>query len=246
MTKIFIESEFCSVEKDFLSEITYNQLCDKLYNLTGIEPIDMNIDVKYKRGSNAVTLSKMGNDIIDTTDIDRLIVTDVNENSMVNQLKQTGNSNGTVFHLSEEEYAKKQDSVLNWKKENKLGRFDPRYQEKLKHHHSLQEEKIKNLALNQRCEVKSSTSPSNINSVRRGWLRFLGPVPEIPANSKEEEIWCGIEFDEPLGKNNGSIKGKQYFGPVGPNYGGFVKPVYVETGPEYTPIDEFASSDEEI
>lgn len=78
---------------------------------------------------------------------------------------------------------------------------------------------------------------------RRGWLRFVGVVPQL----NETDIWCGIEFDEPVGKNNGSFRGSSYFGPVKPNYGGFVRPSSVETGKKFTPLldDELLSSDED-
>ena len=48
-----------------------------------------------------------------------------------------------------------------------------------------------------------------------GVLRYLG-VPEFA-----EGLWCGIELDQPEGKNNGSIHGIRYF-ICDPSYGVFV------------------------
>ena len=60
------------------------------------------------------------------------------------------------------------------------------------------------------------------------------------------------QYDEPVGKNDGSVKGSgggqgaRYFTcPQG--YGGFVRPALVRTGPEFAPFDEdfnFDSGDE--
>lgn len=54
-----------------------------------------------------------------------------------------------------------------------------------------------------------------------GVLRYLG-VPEFA-----EGLWCGIELDQPEGKNNGSIHGIRYF-TCDPSYGVFVPASKVE------------------
>lgn len=98
--------------------------------------------------------------------------------------------------------------------------------------------------------------PSKPPHVRRGTIRFIGPVSEIPVAGVNMEmvdastplpVWVGIELDEPTGKNDGSINGTRYFD--SPNKTGvFVKPEKVEIG-DFPPLgldDEFDEDMEEI
>lgn len=66
--------------------------------------------------------------------------------------------------------------------------------------------------------------------------RFVGKCEGLPKG-----YWIGVQYDEPVGKNDGSIKGKRYFQcPDG--YGSFVRPNLVKTG-DFPPLDDFAFSD---
>lgn len=60
----------------------------------------------------------------------------------------------------------------------------------------------------------------------------MGSVGQLKAG-----IWIGIEYDEPIGKNDGSINGEQFF-TCDANHGAFVRPTKVRVG-DFPPFDIF-------
>jgi tubulin-folding cofactor B len=99
------------------------------------------------------------------------------------------------FEMDQSDYEKKTDSVLAFKKRNKLGRFgdqDPQEQEKKEEALRKEEEKAKAITINSRCLVTRSGVPA-----RKGVVRFVGNT-EFAAG-----WWIGVQYDEPYGKNDG-------------------------------------------
>src|SRR3954468_11382143 len=144
--------------------------------------------------------------------------------------------------MSPEEYAKKTDSVLAWKKANKLGRFDP----SAPSIESIERAKIlaydtevdsKGIQVGKRCRVGQEDS-------RRGEVMYVGVVGEIPGGAGK---WIGVKLAEPVGKNGGSLKGKRYWGEDvaggGPKYGVFVRPERVEVG-DWPALDDLDDMEE--
>ncbi|KAM0713501.1 hypothetical protein Q7P37_010463 [Cladosporium fusiforme] len=152
------------------------------------------------------------------------------------------------YEMSADTYEALPNSVLAWKKSQKLGRFDPNAPEieQAKIAASFQEvedrgeltlERAPGIKQSARCRILPSTDH------RRGTVAFVGAVPEIPGVG----AWVGVALDEPTGKNNGSVNGVEYF-KCAANCGVFLRAERVEVGdfPELGLDDELADSDEEF
>ncbi|KAK0706837.1 CAP Gly-rich domain-containing protein [Lasiosphaeria miniovina] len=140
------------------------------------------------------------------------------------------------YVMPEEEYEKKSDSVLSWKKEQKLGRFDPNApsHEQAKIEAISQEIKARGIAVGKRCRVGA-------NDTRRGEIKYVGEVKEIPGSLGS---WVGVDLDEPVGKNDGSIGGTRYWGEASElKRGVFVRPERVEVG-DWPVMDDLEDMEE--
>jgi len=92
-------------------------------------------------------------------------------------------------------------------------------------------EDVKDMKLGDRCELNPGS--------RRGAISFVGEVNFSPG------FWIGVVLDEPVGKNDGVVRGKRYF-TCPPKRGLMVHPAKVAVG-DYPEIDELEdSSDEEL
>lgn len=83
------------------------------------------------------------------------------------------------------------DTVLAYKQRNKVGRFAPKTEPEAQETTSSFK-----IPLGSRCQVESSEAGLN----KRGTVRFFGKTKF----AKGEGLWVGIEYDEPMGKNDGS------------------------------------------
>jgi tubulin-specific chaperone B len=151
------------------------------------------------------------------------------------------------FELSDEHYALRQgaisdqthsprhvlvlscaDSVLAYKQRHKVGRFAEKTE-------PIPAPAVTpDIPIGSRCEVESTEPGLH----KRGTVRYVGPTEFGSAVG----VWVGIEYDEPMGKNDGSVEGKRYF-TCGPKFGVFVRADKVRVG-DYPVEDPF--EDEEM
>lgn len=138
------------------------------------------------------------------------------------------------YEMPKDEYEARSDTVLAWKKTQKLGRFDPEAP-------SIEQQKIqtvqreideRGVTVGARCRMLPESDS------RRGTVQYIGDVAEIPGLG----AWVGVALDEPTGKNDGSVKGVRYF-ECKPNFGVFVRAERLEIG-DFEPVDDL--DDEEF
>lgn len=138
--------------------------------------------------------------------------------------------------MPEEEYASKTDSVLAWKKAEKLGRFDPNApsREAAKIAAFADQVRDRGIEVGKRCRLGGVDT-------RRGVVTYVGDVAGIPNGAG---VWVGVHLDEPMGKNDGSINGTRYWGePSEMKHGVLVRPEKVDIG-DYPPMDDLGDLEE--
>ncbi|KAH3687221.1 hypothetical protein WICPIJ_001816 [Wickerhamomyces pijperi] len=196
-------------------------------NSTSTSPIDLTA----KFNSDATTLKD-----IDLSESSRI---HVNDTRPLEEQYHEDEDSTEYFELKDEDYDKLTNSVRHWKRENKLGRFNS----DLVQSQSDQLSKEKQLAETLTIGARFRTMDKEGTNERRGVIAYVGAVPQI----EESTTWVGVKFDEPVGKNDGSIKGERYFD-CQMGYGGFLKPSVVEMG-DFEEVDIFgdlSDDDDEI
>jgi len=119
------------------------------------------------------------------------------------------------------------DSVKAFLERNKLGKYNEEDVRKKAEEQKIKETEEERAALaleiGKRCEVSVTGQPK-----RRGVIQFVGKV------HFQTGWWIGVHYDEPTGKNDGSVEGKRYF-TCPPKFGAFLKPANVVVGdfPEF-------------
>ncbi|KAG7663295.1 uncharacterized protein J8A68_003209 [[Candida] subhashii] len=249
---VFVTSNLTSSERRISPQWSMAHLKERLETITGIKPENQTLHYYPNQHSNVFSKLSTSEDYITDKDKDtfltslnlnaysRIHVIDEDPDSAVNELsKETdigidNNNNEPEFKLSEAEYVKRADSALQWKKENRLGRFDPNYEALREKEQQENKVKLSEMKVGDRCRT------INIEGERRGVVRYIGKIQVI---DQGESDWVGIEFDEPVGRNDGSIAGFRVF-ECRPGHGSFVKPKQVEVG-DFPELDPFASDSEE-
>lgn len=218
------------VERRFQKDITIRQFKEKLELLTGGKSNSMVLEAYDKKNQPICKLD----------DNDRLLGSyPIDDGMRVHVIDNFPKLEDAMeiakFELSQEEYSKRSDTVKAFLEKNRIGKYNEedmkKKQEEKQQELEMDEKAICKMSMGQRCEVNAPSNPK-----RRGTVMYLGKT------DFKEGWWVGIKYDEPLGKNNGTVNGKKYF-ECPPNYGGFVKPIYVSVG--NFPEDDY-DLDEEI
>lgn len=137
------------------------------------------------------------------------------------------------FELSDQQYNTKRNTVRDFLRRNQLGKYNAEEQAKMAERaaeeQAEQERRAALAVVGARCLV-TAKGPRRI-----GTVRYCGEF-------EDKGIFVGVEFDEPLGVNDGTVAGRRYF-ECRPKYGSMVPLAAVTVG-DY-PVEEF-DLDEEI
>lgn len=99
------------------------------------------------------------------------------------------------YVMDDDTYAARRDTVLAFKQRNKLGRFDPAKDAAASTGSADESAVPDEVKPGARCQVDLSGTGAN---QRKGTVRFVGST-KFAAGA-----WVGVEYDEPVGKNDGS------------------------------------------
>jgi tubulin-folding cofactor B len=157
------------------------------------------------------------------------------------------------YEISEEDYLKRDNNFRQWKEDQK--KKDPSWTftrhikdrqdaQRMKQDPSFVPEPAKAaitddehmgdlaapMKVGDRCEV----NPGG----KRGTVQFVGKLAAIAPG-----FWVGVQYDEPVGKNDGSVKGQRAF-QCPPKFGGFLRPDKVAVG-DFPEKDLFDSDDDD-
>ncbi|KAL7623849.1 hypothetical protein AAE478_005405 [Parahypoxylon ruwenzoriense] len=231
-------SENSSSERRITPSWSITQLKRKLEPVTGIPPSSQRINLKTTSNETIA---------VEAPDEDAALLSNfplsayaelhiIDTRPASAKLNFNDVSDVEKYVMPADEYERKSDSVLAWKKAEKLGRFNPDAPslEKAKIDAFDFEIKTRGIEVGKRCRVGGEDS-------RRGEIKYVGEVKEIPGSIG---AWVGIHLDEPAGKNDGSIGSTRYWGTESAlKHGVFVRPERVEVG-EWPVLDDLEDMEE--
>jgi len=220
-------------ERKFDKGITVQTLKDKLELITGARSGLMTIEVFDQNDVKVCDLKDL-EALIGSFPIEpqgfRLHVTD----SELRKQELEDTNGVEKFELTDVEYSKKTGTVRDFMKKNRMGKYNPeevaQIEKEKAEAEQMEKEAAGKIAVADRCEV---AVPGQV--ARRGEVKYIGEVHFKPG------MWVGIQYDEPFGKNDGSVEEKRYF-QCQPKYGGFVRVANVTVGD----FPEEGFSDDEI
>jgi len=179
--------------KNFPLNLTIAQFKEKLQLTVGTEPRYMKSELKAK-GKLLATLDddKVLLSSFEPKNGYEIHVEDNDPNSTISNLIDI--SQAPKYEMSEEDYDKRANNVRKLKEQEAHTKFK----------------------IGDQVEVHPDEKDKDTIPVRKGIVQYVGPI------DGSKGVWVGVRLDEPLGKNDGSVKGKRYF-TCEANHGSFVR-----------------------
>ncbi|CRK30841.1 hypothetical protein BN1723_014429, partial [Verticillium longisporum] len=233
---LYVISANTSSERRITPAWSISTLRSKLEHITGVPPSSQKLSLKTPAGSQPIEAADEDAVTLTSYPLAPYAELHVVDTRPINAQPNFDDTSVEKFVLPVEEYEKKTDSVLAWKKAQKLGRFDPDApsHEQAKVEAFERDIQQRGIAAGRRCRVGG-------DDTRRGVIKYVGEVPAIPGGAGP---WVGVHLDEPVGKNDGSIQGTRYWGEESAlKHGVFVRPERVEVG-DWPVLDDLDDMEE--
>lgn len=190
--QVLVKSSLVNGDRIVQPEWTCETLKSKLEFVTGIPPEHQRIYIEtngIKREFSDGKLASMS----------------LNPNSVIEVDDSRPENEQLTFEPTEkyemplEEYERRDNTLLAWKRKNMLGRFknDARHVDPV----SVSDDSPLTVQLGDECIVTTSA-----NELLRGEVAFIGEVPTV-----EPGIWIGVRLPTPSGRNNGTVRGMRLF-----------------------------------
>ncbi|XP_027771671.1 tubulin-folding cofactor B isoform X2 [Solanum pennellii] len=202
---------------------------DKLWKKCGTSVNSMSLELYDETGAKISVLSDNTRPLGFYSPLDgyRLHVIDLDPASVTSGGWLEDTSLVEKYTISEEAYEKLGGTFRKFKETLPLKQ--PPGQESKISDNKYREDLCANIKIGDRCEVEPGE--------RRGTVKFVGQAETLAPG-----FWVGVQFDEPVGKHDGMVKGKRYFD-CPSLHGAMVRPDKVKIG-DYPEKDPF--EDEEI
>ena len=222
VVNVFIHSPstLVSAERRLPSSIPLHDLKYRLEPIVGVPPSNQILEIHSSRTDHEQqsTLSGSGpfpasvrstlvlavppNSEVETRSLDELGVLDGMAIKVLDtrpkELIQTYTDESLVdkYVMDDNTYAARRDTVLAFKQRNQLGRFDPSKAPNSTTASTQSHNLPPDLVPTKRCQVDLLSGTGS--NPRKATVRFVGNTNFAPGT------WIGVEYDEPVGKNDGS------------------------------------------
>ncbi|KRY21436.1 Tubulin-folding cofactor B [Trichinella patagoniensis] len=190
----------------FPLKITVGELKKKVEMLTGIPFSCMTLQI-VKPDGQKLKLFDANETLTDLNISDGTTIHAIDESQKTANLYEVAN----IYF-----YYPLSGTVRDFMRQNKLGKYNPNH-EKLVPKEEMEIDLL-DKQVGQRCIVKIGDP----QEWKRGKIAYIGETDFKPG------LWIGVEYDEEVGKHDGSVNGKRYF-QCKDKRGAFVRPHLVET-----------------
>ncbi|KAK7243235.1 hypothetical protein RIF29_38026 [Crotalaria pallida] len=207
----------------FSLQLTVEAVKDKLWKKCGTSVNSMHLELYDDARNKIADLSDNSKPLEFYSPLDgfRLHVVDLDPSSVTAGGWLEDTSLVEKYTISDEAYNKR-DGTFRKYKEKLTSQIPSPVEAKIPD--TYMEDLCANIKVGSRCEVEPGA--------KRGAVKFVGRAEALGPG-----FWVGVQYDEPLGRHDGLVKGVRYF-ECPPSHGGMVRPEKVKVG-DYPERDLF-------